>query len=70
MEQLEDRALLAMLSLGPSNLHGAEGGIITLQVTTSQPAMQPIQFTFRTVSGSAIGGTDYQDIPSGSCRAQ
>ncbi len=66
VEQYEDRVLLAMLSLGPDNLHGAEGSVATLQVTTSQPSMQPTPFTFRTVSGTAIGGTDYQDFPSGS----
>ena len=65
VEQLEDRALLAALSIGPSGLHVAEGGTATLQVSISPPQMQPTMFTYRTVSGTAIGGTDYQDIPSG-----
>ncbi|MGI8978415.1 MAG: Calx-beta domain-containing protein [Pirellulaceae bacterium] len=66
VEQLEDRALLATISLGPSGLHVAEGGVATLQVTISQPQMQPTPFTFRTVSGTAIGGTDYGEILNGS----
>ena len=57
-----------MLSLGPSGLRVAEGGTATEQVTISQPQMSPTQFTFRTVSGTAIGGTDYHDILSGSGR--
>ena len=65
VEKFEDRALLAMLSIGPSGLHVAEGGTATVQATLSQPQMQPTQFTFRTVSGTATGGTDYQNIPSG-----
>jgi len=65
LEQLEDRSLLATLSVGPSGLHVAEGGTATLQVTISQPQMSPTSFTFRTVSGTAIGGTDYNQILSG-----
>ena len=65
MEQLEDRSLLATLSIGPGGLHVAEGGTATLQVSLSQPQMQPTTFTFRTVSGTAIGGSDYQEILSG-----
>ncbi len=59
MEQLEDRSLLAMLSIGPSGLHVSEGGTATLQVTISQMQMQPVSGTCRTVAGTAIENTDY-----------
>lgn len=65
VEQLEDRSLLATLGIGPGGLHVAEGGTATLQVSLSQPQMQPTTFTFRTISGTAIGGSDYQEILSG-----
>lgn len=65
VEQLEDRSLLATLGIGSGGLHVAEGGTATLQVSLSQPQMQPTTFTFRTVSGTAIGGADYQEILSG-----
>ena len=66
MEQLEDRALLATLSLGPSGLHVAEGGTATLQATLSQVEMQPVTVYFRTMPGTAIENADYTGIPSGS----
>ena len=59
MEQLEDRSLLATLSIGPGGLHVPEGGTATLQVTISQMQMQPVSGTCRTVAGTAIENTDY-----------
>ncbi len=59
MEACEERACPATLSIGPGGLHGAEGGIATLQATISQPQMQPVTGYCRTVSGTAIENTDY-----------
>jgi hypothetical protein len=59
VEQLEDRSLLATLSIGPSGLHVSEGGAATLQVTISQMQMQPVSGTCRTVAGTAIENSDY-----------
>jgi len=59
VEQLEDRSLLATLSIGPSGLHVAEGGMATLQAMLSQTQMQPVTVYYRTVAGTAIENTDY-----------
>ena len=66
MEQCEQRACPASLGIGPDGMHASEGGPATVQATLSQPSMQPTQFTFRTVAGTAIENTDYTGIASGS----
>ncbi len=62
MEKLEDRALLATLSLGPTGLHVAEGGTATLQATLSETQMQPVTLYYRTMPGTATENTDYTGV--------